>query len=106
MSAFLFLACSCVPVDPATGEYKPRGNQRYEYSRVKEYAERLEKGLTMYQVLMILGSPAEKAMRGDVWVYLPERPGILVPASALKLEFREGRLYDYGYHAIVLGQRL
>ena len=102
----LLAAASCVPVDPVTGEYKPRGNQRYEYARVKESAERLQKGMTKYQALILLGSPAEKAMHGDTWVYLPERPGILLPASALKLDFRNGRLHDFGYHPIVLGTRL
>lgn len=104
--SLLVLPTACMPVDPVTGEYKPRGNQRYEYHRVKEKAERLEKGMTKYQVLMLLGSPAEKAMRGDTWVYLPERAGVLLPASALKLDFREGRLHDFGYHAIILGQRI
>lgn len=97
---------SCVNVDPETGETIPRGSQRYEFSRVKEAAEGLHKGMTKLEVLFLLGSPAEKAARGDRWVYLPERPGVLIPATALQLEFQWDELVEWGYHPIVLGQKL
>ena len=106
ITGLLFSSAACVNVDPDTGRTLPRGNQRYEFSRVERDAERLAKGMTKRQVLLLLGSPAEKDDRGDTWVYLPERPGILIPAKALKLSFRWDELAEWGYHAIVLGQRL
>ena len=104
--ALAFLLVACVQIDPATGEMMPRGDQRYEFSRVKEYAESLQIGMTPYQVVMLIGSPAERTMRGETWVYLPERPAVLVPGRALKLEFRFGQLHDFGYHLILLGKAL
>ncbi|MEM9380631.1 MAG: outer membrane protein assembly factor BamE [Planctomycetota bacterium] len=99
-------AGSCVTVDAQTGAVVPRGDQRYEFERVKEYAEKLEVGMTKLQVLATVGSPAEKSQRGDQWLYLPERPAILVPSRALRLEFEDDRLTQFGYHSIVLGQQL
>ena len=40
------------------------------------------------------------------WLYLPERPGILIPANALRLEFQGDYLKSHGYRPIVLGQEL
>ena len=99
-------AVSCVNVDPETNQVIPRGNQRYEFDRVVENVDRLEVGLNKLQVVMLLGSPAEESDHGDTWVYLPERPAVIVPGRALKLEFRNGKLTEYGFHAIVLGARL
>ena len=64
----------------------------------------LEKGMTKYQVLLLLGSAAETSGDGDVWVYLPERPAVLVPARALRLQFDDGKLSDWGYRPIILGE--
>lgn len=97
---------SCVQVDPATGETIPRGDQRYDFETVSQHAKDLEEGMRKYEVLMLLGSPAETNDAGNVWVYLPERPGVLIPARALKLEFENERLTHHGFHAIVLGARL
>ena len=105
LSSTVLAFASCVNVDPETGETIPRGNQRYEFKEVERNAEKLETGMSKYQVLMLLGSPAEESKQGDVWVYLPERPAVIIPASALRLQFRNGRLADHGYHPIVLGQR-
>lgn len=99
-------ALGCVTVDAETNEVIPRGDQRYPFSIVKEKAELLELGMTKLQVLATLGSAAEKDDRGDVWVYLPERPALLVPSKALKLHFEDNRLTDFGYHSIVLGAQL
>ncbi|HEX5051971.1 MAG TPA: outer membrane protein assembly factor BamE [Planctomycetota bacterium] len=96
----------CVNVDPDTGETIPRGNQRYEFSKVTESAERLHPGMNKLEVLFLLGSPAEKDDAGDTWIYLPERPAVLLPARALQLTFKEGVLVEHGYRAIVLGQKL
>lgn len=103
------LLCSlagCVQVDPETGETVPRGNQKYAWSRVTEASQDLRTGMSKLDALLLLGSPAEKDKAGDVWIYLPERPGVLLPASALRLEFRDDVLVEHGYHPIILGQRL
>jgi outer membrane protein assembly factor BamE (lipoprotein component of BamABCDE complex) len=97
---------SCVEVDPKTGETIPRGNQKFFYSHVTEQAKKLEKGMTKLDVMLLLGSAAEQSESGDTWVYLPERPAVLVPATALKLEFNPDGLAEWGYYPIVLGLRL
>ena len=84
----------------------PRGNQRYPWDKVTELAKKLEKGMTKMQVLQLIGSPAEVDKEDNLWVYLPERYAILVPAEALRLEFKETVLVDFGYRPIVLGARL
>ena len=100
----LLVLASCVNVDPETGKTIPRGNQRYEYAKVKEMAERLQKGMTRLQVLTLLGSPAET--KDNVWIYLPERPAVLVPSSALRLSFGVQRLESWEFRTIVLGQQI
>ncbi|MFT5289884.1 MAG: outer membrane protein assembly factor BamE (lipoprotein component of BamABCDE complex) [Planctomycetota bacterium] len=102
----LLVLGSCVGVDPETGEVNPRGNQRFTFAEVKDNAADLRVGLTKIQVILLLGTPAEKDRSTNTWVYLPERPAVIVPGRALRLEFKNGRLADFGYHAIVLGQRL
>jgi outer membrane protein assembly factor BamE (lipoprotein component of BamABCDE complex) len=97
---------ACVTYDNETGEYIPRGNQRYEFSKVVKAADELRTGMTKAQVLLLLGSPAEKDEGGDRWIYLPERYAILVPARALQLDFKDSALVEHGYRAIVLGTRL
>jgi len=97
---------SCVNVDPDTGETIPRGNQALDYDDVKESAKRLKEGMTKAQVQVLLGSPAEKSSNGNTWIYLPERPAVIVPGRALHLKFERGRLVKHGYHAIVLGAQL
>ncbi len=62
--------------------------------------------MTKYDVLILLGSPAEKSSESDIWVYLPERPAVLVPSRALHLEFKDGILVKHGYNPIVLGLQL
>ena len=105
--ALLALTCSaCVTENTTTGEMVPRGNQRYPFEKVQEKVGRLQVGMTKDQVLMLLGSPAEIDKPDDLWIYLPERYGVLIPARALRLEFKEGLLVDHGYRAIVLGARL
>jgi outer membrane protein assembly factor BamE (lipoprotein component of BamABCDE complex) len=100
------MLAGCVNVDPQTGETIPRGGQKHEFSTVERRAEQLRDGMTKLDVQMLLGSPAEKSDDGSVWVYLPERPAVLVPSRALKLEFKGETLVKHGYSAIVLGQTL
>lgn len=97
---------SCVTVDAETQEVLPRGGQQFHFDDVKRYAEELEVGMTQYQVRLKLGSPAEKSGKGDRWIYLPERPAVLIPSKALQLEFDGDRLEKFGYRAIVLGTKL
>lgn len=99
------LGASCVSVDPDTNEVVPRGRQRYKFEVVERNAEDLKLGMNRNEVMMLLGSPAERDESRDFWVYLPERAAVIIPGRALKLEFRDGLLVDFGYHAIVLGQR-
>jgi outer membrane protein assembly factor BamE (lipoprotein component of BamABCDE complex) len=105
-SIALISSAACIQVDSKTGETLPRGDQKYPFSEVKKYAEQLQVGMTKTNALILLGSPAEMSDRRNTWVYLPERPAVLIPARVLKLEFYDGRLKDFGYHAIVLGAQL
>ena len=100
------LFAGCVSVDPDTGEVIPRGDQRYEFSHVERNAKKLKEGMTKTNCLMLLGSPAERSRSGDTWVYLPERPAVLIPGRALRLVFEGNRLTKHGYRAIILGQDL
>ena len=100
------LLAGCVNVDPQTGRTIPRGGQKYEFSTVERRAEKLRDGMSKLDVQLLLGSPAEKSDDGAVWVYLPERPAVLVPSRALRLVFEGEILAKHGYSAIVLGQTL
>ncbi len=96
----------CVHVDPNTNDVLPRGDQRYEFETVNRRAKELKNGMTKFSVMMMLGSPAEKSGDGAIWVYLPERPAVLIPGRALRLEFKDGVLVEHGYRAVILGQDL
>ena len=106
--AFLLLGVptACVTQDATTGQMVPRGKQKYPFEKVEKAAEGLTVGMGKAQVLLLLGSPAEMDEKGNEWIYLPERYGILIPARALHLEFREQKLAEYGFQPIVLGTRL
>ncbi|SRR5258706_11180855 len=97
---------ACVSQNLETGEMIPRGNQRYPWDKVVELAKGLQKGMSKPQVLLQMGSPAEIDAEENQWIYLPERYGILIPAQALRLEFKDQVLEDFGYRAIVLGARM
>lgn len=99
-------ASACVTENTTTGEMVPRGNQRYPWDKVKELAKDLKKGMTKAQVMMLMGTPAEVDKEDNQWIYLPERYGILIPAEALQLEFKQLELVDFGYRPIVLGAQL
>jgi outer membrane protein assembly factor BamE (lipoprotein component of BamABCDE complex) len=99
-------ATACVTENATTGEVIPRGKQKYPFERVEKAAESLKIGMSKPQTLLLLGSPAEQDEKGDVWVYLPERYGIIVPARALRLEFRNQALAEFAFQTIVLGARL
>jgi outer membrane protein assembly factor BamE (lipoprotein component of BamABCDE complex) len=108
-TALLFAAYgtpSCVTENLTTGEVVPRGNQKLPFEKVEAAAKNLKPGMNKTQVLMLLGSPAEKDQNDDVWIYLPERYGVVIPARALRVEFKDRVLVDHGYRPIVLGARL
>lgn len=102
----LALAASCVTENRTTGEPIPRGNQKYAFHKVEKDAENLRLGMSKMEVMLMLGSPAEQDESGNVWVYLPERHGVLLPARALRLEFREHVLAEFDFRPIVLGARI
>ena len=97
----------CVNVDPQTGKTIPRGGQKNTFEQVEQRAEKLRDGvMTKLDVLMLLGSPAETSNGGDIWVYLPERPAVLVPSHAIRLVFQNNILMSHSSPAIVFGQKL
>ena len=100
------ILAGCVNVDPETGKTIPRGDQRHLFADVEKQAGNLKDGMTKMQVLILLGSPAETSDYGNVWVYLPERPAVLVPSHALQLEFKNDVLVSHGDRAIILGNKL
>src|SRR5262249_23558290 len=92
MSALTLACAACVTEGVNTGKMTRRGEQGMQSSDVEKAAEKLREGMSKSQVILLLGSPAEKSDSGDVWVYLPERYAILIPARALRLEFENGVL--------------
>jgi outer membrane protein assembly factor BamE (lipoprotein component of BamABCDE complex) len=100
------ILAGCVNADPRTGKTIPREGQKYEFATVEQQAEQLKDGMTKYDVLLLLGSPANVGDEGNVWIYLPERAAVLVPSRALRLVFKDNILVTHGYTAIVLGQPL
>ena len=108
LALFLLLGATsaCVSQNLDTGEMIPRGNQRYPWDKVVQLAKNLQIGMTKPQVLLLMGSPAEMDPEDNLWIYLPERYAILIPAQALRLEYKNDVLVDFGYRAIVLGARL
>ncbi|MEQ1633620.1 MAG: outer membrane protein assembly factor BamE [Planctomycetota bacterium] len=102
LSAF----ASCVTTNLETGKVMPRDGQKYTFDEVEKKAEQLHNGMSKLDVHLLLGSPAEKDESSGLWVYLPERYGVLIPARALRLEFQNNKLVEFGYRPIVLGTRL
>lgn len=101
--ALLLPACATEPVPLAAYEGPPPG-QKYSIDEVMEEAESLEPGMSKLDVLLELGSPAER--RGDVWVYLPSSPGLLLPKLALEVEFEGERYVSHSKQPVLVGERL
>ena len=78
-------------------------NQKYPFNEVKKRARGLRPGMSRSEVLITLGSPAE--VHGNTWVYLPPKPGIVMPTELLEVRFRSGRYVSHEFKAIVFGQR-
>jgi len=96
----------CVNMDPETGATLPRRGQKYKFKTVERKVDQLKIGMKRVEVLILLGSPAQSSDDGDIWVYLPERPAVLIPSRALRVEFENNVLVKHSYSAIVLGQQL
>jgi len=80
-------------------------NQKYDLPVVRKRIKQLEPGMSKFQVMGIIGSPAE--YRGETWVYLPrERGAAVVPAAAVHVKFEHGRYVSHRDQPIVLGQPL
>jgi len=82
---------------------RPPG-QKYEYGAVKQRLPQLRKGMTHLDVMIRLGSPAHES--DAVWVYLPNRPGVILPSEALKVRFENGRYVKHSFQPVILGERL
>ncbi len=100
------ILAGCVNINPETGRPTPRSGQKYEFATVEHQAEQLQDGMARLEVLMLLGSPAEKSADDNIWVYLPERPAWLLPSRSLRLVFKNDLLVEHGYSTVVLGQPL
>jgi hypothetical protein len=102
------VVCAGVPVacrtEPMAPHLYTRGHpyQRYDYETVKRRVKCLKRGASRIEVLIELGSPAEK--HGDMWVYLSGRPAFIVPAELLKVHFKNNRYVSYAFKPIVLGR--
>jgi hypothetical protein len=99
----LLAGCATESVEMVAYEGPPPG-QKYTMDEVLGRAEELEPGMSKLDVMMTLGSPAET--RGDVWVYLPNEPGIVLPEWALEVEFERGRYVEHSRQPVVVGERL
>ncbi len=73
---------------------------------MKQRAEQLHEGMSKFDVVILLGSPAEMSSNGDIWAYLPERPAVLIPASGLRLVFQGDTLKSHEFTTIIFGQSL
>ncbi len=89
------------PEDPRRGvEY-----QAYDLDTVKRNLKDLQPGAPKLEVLSRLGSPA--VQQPDYWEYWPkDRPGVILPAEAIRIEFERGRYLRHRSVPIILGERL
>jgi outer membrane protein assembly factor BamE (lipoprotein component of BamABCDE complex) len=78
--------------------------QRFAFDEVKERAKELRPGMSKTGVLLLLGSPARR--EADSWIYLPSRPGTLLPAEALEVEFRGDRYETHTFQPVIAGERI
>lgn len=102
-SAALLCGCHTESVETETYAGQP-ANQKYDFDEVKKRAKQLKPGMTGYNVLILLGSPAKK--EGDAWVYLPSRTGAILPAEALQVNFERGRYVSHKFQPIIGAERV
>ena len=75
-------ACHTEPMELRSYDGAPPG-QRYELDEVKRRLAELTPGMGRTEVLLTLGSPAKR--EGGDYLYLPSRPGLLLPADAVRV---------------------
>lgn len=96
-------ACHTEPMELTSYEGAPPG-QRYELDEVKRRLEELGPGMSRTEVLLTLGSPAKR--EGGDYLYLPSRPGLILPADAVRVHFENGRYVEWRWQPIILGERV
>ena len=62
--------------------------------------------LMVAAAVALLGAPADQNADKSVWVYMPDRPAVLIPGEALRLEFVDRALARWEFTTVVLGQDL
>ena len=90
--------------EPANLSYYADGHprQKYPYGQVKQSAERLRPGMTRHEVLLLLGSPAERT--ADTWTWVPEDPSLLLPQDVLVVRFKGNRYATHEFKPIIFGR--
>ena len=101
----LWCTAGCTGDQAVTAEQaQATASQKYDFEYVKRQAKQLEAGLSKAEVLILLGSPAQR--EAARWIYLPSRSGLIVPAEAMVVRFVGGRYDSHSFEPIVLGERL
>jgi hypothetical protein len=90
--------------NPPLSEPTPTAYQKYPLDEVQKRAKELEPGMPRVQVLLLLGSPAEK--QPHQWIYRDSREGLLLPTSSLVVEFENGKYTRHHTVPVVLGEEL
>ncbi|MHC5023345.1 MAG: hypothetical protein ACYTGG_05470 [Planctomycetota bacterium] len=103
LSLALLAGCAAETVDLT--QY-PEGNpqQKYEYKEVKRLSKQLRSGMTQLDVMILLGSPADR--QPDRWIYLPSKPTFLLPTEGLEVRFQRGMYLSHKTTPIVFGERI
>jgi len=102
-TVFALAGCRTESVETEVAGGKPP-YQRFAFDEVKERAKELRPGMSKTGVLLLLGSPARR--EADSWIYLPSRPGTLLPAEALEVEFRGDRYETHTFQPVIVGERI
>ena len=89
--------------DGLSREVAATAYQKHGYDEVKRRAKNLRAGMTKYDVLVLLGSPARKEY--DRWEYQPKQSALIVPAEAMIVRFEGNRYVRHDFAPIVLGEQ-
>jgi len=95
--------CQTQGVETETYAGKP-AKQRYPLSEVEDRLDELRPGMAKVEVLLVLGSPAIE--EPDHWIYLPSRTGTVIPAEAIRVDFRSGTYTGWKKQPIIFGERV
>ena len=93
-----------VETDVETGKMVAVRKQYLEYDQVKERLDKLYQGMRVSEVLLLLGSPAQR--KGDEWIYLPNRPSWVIPGEAIHIQFRRNTYVSHRFVPIILGEEI